>query len=332
MRQTSRFAALVLLSSLSLASEAGTFRAYLSVNGNDANPCSLSAPCRLTDAALTAVNDGGEIWFMDSGNFNLGTLNITKSVSIVAVPGAIASIFSINGPAVTIATAGVKVSLKNLVIKSLAGAGSTIGVNILNGTSVSIENCTISDMPGQGIYVNANTLVQISDTAIRNNSRGVDMDGGAKVSMSRLTVTGNTFGIITNASTVGVTYDVRDSVVANNVVTGIVANPVGAVTVKAVVSNSQLTGNQVGFFGGTAGAGAITKATLTSNLIANNAGDGMSLNGAAASILVSDNTISGNAGTGINNSGGAAVSSTASNSVSQNGTPTSGTITTVGKI
>jgi len=38
---------------------AAVFRAYLSFNGNDANPCSIQLPCRLLPAALAAVHDGG---------------------------------------------------------------------------------------------------------------------------------------------------------------------------------------------------------------------------------------------------------------------------------
>ena len=52
------------------AVQAQLFRAYLSVNGNDANPCTLQLPCRLLPAALTAVNAGGDIWMLDSANYN----------------------------------------------------------------------------------------------------------------------------------------------------------------------------------------------------------------------------------------------------------------------
>src|SRR5258706_4819435 len=67
---------------------AGLFRAYLASDGNDANPCTLTLPCRLLPAALTAVADGGEVWMLDSANYNAAQVNITKSVSILAVTGA----------------------------------------------------------------------------------------------------------------------------------------------------------------------------------------------------------------------------------------------------
>lgn len=65
---------------------AALFRTYVSINGNDANPCTLPAPCRLLPPALAAVDDGGEVWILDSGNFNTSNVNVNKSVSILAVP------------------------------------------------------------------------------------------------------------------------------------------------------------------------------------------------------------------------------------------------------
>ncbi len=74
----------------------GLFRAYLSQNGSDTNPCTLPAPCRLLPAALAAVKDGGEIWMLDSANFNVGVVDIAKSVTILAVPGALGSVVANN--------------------------------------------------------------------------------------------------------------------------------------------------------------------------------------------------------------------------------------------
>src|SRR4051794_14557867 len=68
------------------------FRAYLSVNGNDMNACTLPAPCRLLPAALAAVDAGGEIWMLDSANFNTSLVSVTKSVTILAIPGQLGSL------------------------------------------------------------------------------------------------------------------------------------------------------------------------------------------------------------------------------------------------
>jgi hypothetical protein len=55
----------------------------------DTNNCTVGAPCRLLPAALAAVGSGGEIWILDSANYNTGPVTIGKSVSILAIPGAV---------------------------------------------------------------------------------------------------------------------------------------------------------------------------------------------------------------------------------------------------
>ncbi len=94
LRSALAFLAAVLLSA---AAHAQLFRAYLSSTGNDANPCTLPQPCRLLPAALTAVASGGEIWMLDSANYNSSTVTIGKSVSILAVPGAVGSVVASAG-------------------------------------------------------------------------------------------------------------------------------------------------------------------------------------------------------------------------------------------
>jgi hypothetical protein len=83
---------------LSATAQAQLFRAYLAPDGLDANPCTLAAPCRLLPAALAAVTDGGEIWMLDSANYNAGPVNVAKSVSILAVPARWAASSHSGGP------------------------------------------------------------------------------------------------------------------------------------------------------------------------------------------------------------------------------------------
>jgi hypothetical protein len=115
------------------AAHAQLFRAYLDPSGNDANPCTLQQPCRLLPAALTAVASGGEIWLLDSANYNTATVNVAKSVTILAVPGAVGSVVAAGGVAIAIATADVHVALRNLVIVPLPGGGDTGGLSMTNG-------------------------------------------------------------------------------------------------------------------------------------------------------------------------------------------------------
>jgi hypothetical protein len=77
-------------------------RTFVSANGNDANPCSLAAPCRGLAAAVAAVASGGEVIVLDSGGY--GTFAIGKSVSVIAPTGVYAGISVFSGAGITVST------------------------------------------------------------------------------------------------------------------------------------------------------------------------------------------------------------------------------------
>jgi hypothetical protein len=84
----------------SLPAQAQRARVFVSVTGNDANPCTAGSPCKTFQAAHDAVLAGGEISVLDTGGY--GTLVISKAISIVAV-GVEASIaIPLGGTAITI--------------------------------------------------------------------------------------------------------------------------------------------------------------------------------------------------------------------------------------
>lgn len=72
--------AAIVLSTSTLQAQAT--RTWVSGVGNDANPCSRTAPCKTFAGAISKTLAGGEISVLDPGGF--GTLTITKSISIVA--------------------------------------------------------------------------------------------------------------------------------------------------------------------------------------------------------------------------------------------------------
>ncbi len=118
-----------------LSVQAQLFRAYLSSTGNDANPCTLPQPCRLLQQALLAVANGGEIWMLDSANYNTTTVTIGKSVSILAVPGAVGSVVATGGVAIHITAGGLKIALRNLVVVPLPASGATWGIGMTGDSS-----------------------------------------------------------------------------------------------------------------------------------------------------------------------------------------------------
>jgi hypothetical protein len=178
LRRALRFIVLALLCGASIAN-AGLFRSYLALNGNDGNPCTLQLPCRLLPAALSAVNDGGEIWMLDSANFNTAPVNITKSVKIFAIPGALGSIVGSGGDAVIINTAG-DVTLRNVQILNFSGGVN--GINIQNAGAVHVEKASIDGFTsGASACIrldSANTArLYIDDTFVRKCNIGIFANG-----------------------------------------------------------------------------------------------------------------------------------------------------------
>jgi hypothetical protein len=240
-----KVAALAIAASTMCAPAHAIFRAYLAIDGNDANACTLVAPCRLLPAAMAAVDAGGEIWMLDSANYNTGPVAVTKSVSILAVPGVVGSVVATGGGGnngLNIATAGVKVSLRNLVFVMLtAGA---YGVAYTAGDELTIQDCEFANfgLMGGGLFANAaNGKVTVVDTTVRNSPTGINLSGGVRAVLERVRVLNNMRGVDVSNSRLAMT----DSVVAGNTQVGINVFA-GSGQSYAALSNSEVTNNATG--------------------------------------------------------------------------------------
>src|ERR1700738_611636 len=60
-------------------------RTWVSGVGDDANPCSRTAPCKTFAGAISKTAPGGEINCLDPGGF--GALTITKAITISCQAG-----------------------------------------------------------------------------------------------------------------------------------------------------------------------------------------------------------------------------------------------------
>ncbi len=317
---------------LTVGAQAQAFRTYLSGSGNDSNPCSLVAPCRLLPAALAAVIDGGEIWMLDSANYNSGPVNVNKSVTILAVPGALGSVVALGGNAINISTPGVKVALRNLEIVPFVGGSGTNGIFMTAGASLTVDNCLIANL-WNGIYVGANLAsVLVTDTVIRGNSANGLYVTAAHATVTRSTISRNTnSGVLTQGSVFATetTTDITDSTINANVSYGVYAmsNDRGA-PVKVSVRNSQVVQNGYGLLAQTSTAGQTTL-SASNNVFSNNL-TGLAAWGTGTKVWASGNTVSDNL-TGLENSG-ALFESAGDNAVRNNGTDTSGPITAIPKL
>jgi YD repeat-containing protein len=303
--------------------------AYLASTGSDASPCNLAAPCRLLPRAIAAVADGAEIRLLSSANYNIATVAIAKSVTIIAVPGVLGSVVATGGNAIDIATAGAKVALRNLMIVPLPGAGGTGGINMISGAGLTVENCLIANLPGTGINVNTATSVRVTNTIIRGNgANGLALQGGAHATVTRAMIGENVgHGVLVYGSVAGgtTTADIADSTVDANF-HGVVAysdNASAAVKVSARDSRTVRNANYGMVSQSTAGASVTLSAS--NNVISNNNG-GITAASAGSKVWMSGNTVSDNSTYGLYNSGGL-FESVGDNAVRNNGTNASGTIT-----
>src|ERR1043166_5927629 len=111
------------------SAQAQATRTWVSGVGDDANPCSRTAPCKTFAGAISKTAAGGEIDCLDPGGF--GGVTITKSMSIDCgtFPGGILNAGSVNGVVVNTAAASDKVVLRNLVINGTVSPSPGPGLN-----------------------------------------------------------------------------------------------------------------------------------------------------------------------------------------------------------
>ncbi len=247
-------------------------RTWVSGVGDDANPCSRTAPCKTFAGAISKTAPAGMINCLDPGGF--GAVTITKSITIdctATFAGVVVS--GTNG--INVPTAGVVVNLRGLDIEGI-GTG-LIGVNITaGGAQVHIENCRIFGFQaGSATGINyapasaGGTLV-VNNTHVHTNGTGIVLNGttGA-VNMTLRDVIADlnaSHGVsVTSAGThAGATID--RSTLAFNGGTGLRLSGAGTV---ALIGNSTVTGNGTGV-SNTGG----TLQSFKNNQIAGNTTDG----------------------------------------------------------
>lgn len=201
-----RLAALAAALLLAPAAQAQLFRAYLSSTGNDNNACTLAAPCRLLPRALSTVADKGEIWMLDSANYNTGEVAIDKSVTIEAVPGAMGSIITQSSSSgLFMGTAGIHVILRNLRFKTLVGAVPvTYGIVVQSTSKVTVEKCRFAGFSVAGISLNIDAEATVTDSSFLDSGvAGIAVGGNANATIIRSLFEGNASGVEVRASAPG---------------------------------------------------------------------------------------------------------------------------------
>jgi hypothetical protein len=160
----------------SLAS-AQAIRTWVSGVGDDANPCSRTAPCKTFAGAISKTAAGGEISVLDPGGY--GAVTITKAVTISGV-GTLAGI-SHSGSNGIIVNAGASdvVIIRNILLSG--GGTAPNGIRYLGGQQLIVENTNIAAVTGNGIDValSAAGNLTVRDTAIKDcGGAGISIGAG----------------------------------------------------------------------------------------------------------------------------------------------------------
>jgi hypothetical protein len=165
-------------------------RTWVSGVGDDANPCSRTAPCKTFAGAISKTATGGEINCLDPGGF--GGVTITKSIQIICQVEAGVLVSGTNAIIVN-APAASEILLVGLDIEGLSTGLN--GVQILASNLVTIKNCIIKNFTQNGINAGASgARVHVQDSLILSNASaggnvaGINTVSGAIAIVSRTTV------------------------------------------------------------------------------------------------------------------------------------------------
>jgi hypothetical protein len=155
-------------------------RTWVSGTGDDANPCSRTAPCKTFAGAISKTAAAGEINVIDTGGF--GAVTITKAITIRS-DHVEAGVLVAGTNGITVAAGATdSVVLEGLDFDGAAGVGLN-GVSFTSGAQVYIIKCSIRHFSQNGVNIassTANARAFISDTIINLNG-GNGTTGGLNI-------------------------------------------------------------------------------------------------------------------------------------------------------
>lgn len=293
------------------AAQAQASRTWVSGVGDDANPCSRTAPCKTFAGAISKTAAKGQINVLDPGAY--GAVTITKSITIEAdqFAGVLAT-SGTSGIIINALTTDV-VTLRGLTIDGF-GTGAN-GVRVLQAKQVHIDDCVIQNFANRGVTVeNSSNAIQlfVNNTIIRNNA-------GAS------TPAGNSGAILLKPSGTGTVSGLLDHVTMNQNTFGLRVEPNG----RATVSNSTASGNTTfGIHAIVPVGGTVAASIVLDNVVASNNATGVQAEGSAfASVRISNTMVTSNS-VGLSSVSAGQIISSVNNSVVGNGTNGTSTSTT----
>lgn len=247
------FRAIVLTVSIfaaALLTPAQAPRTWVSAGGDDANPCTVIAPCKSFAGALAKTINAGDINCLTPGGYGPVTI-VNKSITIDCT-GTIGGIQVLTGNGITInGNAPVTVRLRGLVI-----SGETVGTNgivVSSSAKVYVEDTVIDGFTGSGISFQntSGSSLFVNNCTIRNNiGFGINIQPAPT-----MTVAADTTGTISNSR------------FHNNANQAIVT-----ITSDFAVTNCIISGNSTGIMTSTNGTVRISGNTISENFTGISAG------------------------------------------------------------
>jgi Right handed beta helix region len=237
-------------------------RTWVSGVGDDANPCSRTAPCKTFAGAISKTISGGIISVLDPGGF--GALTITKPITLTGPPGYGSILASgVQGIVINITSSNPgPVIIRNIDISGTGITFGTNGINFIAGRTLRLQNVNIESFSGVGVLIGAaNAKVYSNNLLITQVARGIVSNGtSASATFRHLDITEGNNGIEAYTGN----FNVEDCTITDEANNGLYAktnvhvdtcdfhNNGNGVTADAGglirVQNSMITNNNTGVF------------------------------------------------------------------------------------
>src|SRR5260370_3087580 len=263
---------IVLLGSTLVSAQAR--RTWVSGVGDDATPCSRTAPCKTFAGAISKTAVGGEIDALDPGGF--GAVTITKAITIDGGGGQVASVLVAGTNAIIVqAQPNDVVTLRNLRINGNNGSGVN-GIRWTQGKALHIESCVFFGF----------------------NIKGIDIakaDGGKAFILDTIVQDNTQNGIQSHNTTTTVSTYIDRSRFENNANFGVWSSDFS----NATITNSDASGNSFGYVAQS--SAGTSDMNLVSSSASNNTNNGVFSGGGttASTVRISAISLFNNAAWGV---------------------------------
>jgi hypothetical protein len=246
--------------------------AFVSGNGNDANPCTAAQPCASISKAITLLGNGGGrvvcqtpvlqtdgYGFVGSYVFDCPSTSWPGEVTILPGPPAV-------------------LKFQHIDFSGLGTKANVIFVAGGGGTLI-FDDCVFEDVAGVALDIEPGTALNlvIKNSRISNNTAaGVLIKpaagGSVTATFDGVTITKNAGGLKTDSTNGAVRVDISNSTISDNANNGVIA---------------------IG------GAGGQNMVSVGSGVIASNGQAGIEASGGTAAVLVNNTLLDSNAGGAI---------------------------------